>query len=377
MILATAVCIGLGIACLLWAAVAVQAVRQSRGRFRSIGRATKLPANEHSLVIVIPHRNRDDFVSVTAPAVLSYVRARHPGVRVTVLCVEQRDRAGPYAKGLSWNVAFRHLVDQGFHPDTQVILNDADIVPRDNVSFWCPPRGKGTLWFQNTGGLKTRLGDLVAANGFPMAISGWGYEDVAMWHRLERIIDVSLYHWREELDPCHPAVVLNLEWEKSAPEEEITRLQEWYWGDDVSRVRMVGQGDRDWGLERAITPPSKEGWYSEAKRMRNEEVGNRVDDLSPADFRTLTEADGLSALRAGGAVSPFHERFPSVAPDASLLNLSFDSAAVLASTPRFFLEHPKLSWYFQGPVSCETGAAAAHCSQGQVCKQSGGVCLPV
>lgn len=327
-----------------------------------------MPEWEAPLVVIVPHRDRDSFVSFQAPELLRYLRARHPEARhkMTVLCVEQRDGVGgPYSKGLSWNVALRHLVELGWAPDTQVVLNDVDIVPRSNVSFRCPPRGRGTLWFQNTGGLKARLGDLVEAHGFPMAITGWGYEDVAMWRRLERLVGVSLHHWKEEIDPKHKAVVLNLEWEPGLPASEVDRLREWFWGDDGrSHVHMVGQGDERWGVgsSAAVPVPSKDGWYSESQRARNERMGDAVEALRPAEYRELCEADGLRALRWGVVpcrLESLSSRFPGVVvpdDDPSLLNLSFESQDVLGATPKLFLEDARLSWYFG------TARAGAHAS---------------
>lgn len=368
LLLAAAVVISVVVSCVL---------RRRKLRLRQL---LDVPCGD-VLIVMVPHRDRDDFVQYLVPQLCSYLRARHCcAAAIHVLCVEQRD-PGPYSKGLSWNVGLRYLDREGYGPNTALVLNDADMVPRHNVSYACPEGRGGVLWFQNTGGLKVRLGQMLRAHGFPMAVTGWGYEDVAMWRRLEQLADAKLTHWVEEIQASDevPAVVLNLEWADMS-EQEAEGSREWYWGDDRKWVRMVQQSDPTWGVGRdnhpIVQPPSKSGWYQESKRRRNEELNGRLEALSPEDFRLLAEADGASTLCVGSLrADPFAQRFPKARPLASgceAWNLSFESAAVLGTTPRIFLEKPQLGWYFDGPTECAEGQS---CAKGQHCSE--GTCVPV
>jgi hypothetical protein len=147
-------------------------------------------------------------------------------------------------------------------------------------------------------------------------------------------------------------------------------------------VRMVQQSDEDWGVARdgrlaVLEPPSKDGWYQEAKRRRNEVLDQRLEALSPEDFRRLAEVDGVASLHVGSLRAvPFGTRFPSAAEISSgceAWNLRFDSAEVLGTTPRLFLENPELGWYFDGPTECEEGGDDT-CGSGQKCET--GACMP-
>jgi len=350
-------------------------------RRRLLRKLLDVPCGE-VLVVIVPHRDREPFVEYLVPQLCTYLSERHRCAVVRVLCVEQSD-PGPYAKGLSWNVGLRYLDREGYGPETSLVLNDADILPRWNVSYACPEGRGGVLWFQNTGGLKVRLGQMLRAHGFPMAVTGWGYEDVAMWRRLEQLADANLTHWVEELRAAGagPAVVMNLEW-GTMDEEEAEGSREWYWGDDRKWVRMVQQSDEDWGVARdgrraVLEPPSKDGWYQEAKRRRNEVLDQRLEALSPEDFRRLADVDGAASLRVGSLRAvPFGTRFPNAAKISSgceAWNLRFDSAEVLGTTPRLFLEKPELGWYFDGPTECEEGGDDT-CGSGQKCET--GACMP-
>lgn len=358
-----------------------------RGHYRRrLQKLRFVPCGELILVLV-PHRDRDSFVEYLVPQLCTYLRQRHPCAVPHVLCVEQQD-AGAYPKGLSWNVGLRYL-EQYYGPNTQLVLNDADMLPRSNVSYGCPEGRSVVIWFQNTGGLKVRLGQMLLAQGFPMAITGWGYEDVAMWRRLERLADVKLIHWVEEIRASggaarhhHLPVVLNLEWAKMH-EEEAESNRKWYWGEDRKWVRMVQQSDPTWGVARDRHPivpvPSKDGWFQEATRRRNEELDHRLRDLDTGDFRQIAEVDGLASLHMVEALRavPFSERFPAaraLPSGCEAWNLGFNSAVVLGETPRLFLEKPELGWYFDGPAECKRTSGV--CGRGQSCDDAG-VCMPV
>lgn len=366
---------------LLGVIVCLLVARACRKRTRKLvhPKLLDVPCKE-PLVVLVPHRDREAFMAYLVPQLCRYLRATHPCALVRVLCVEQTN-PGPYAKGISWNVGLRYLEQEGYGPNTSLVLNDADILPRNRVSYACPPGRKGVLWFQNTGGLKIRLGSMLQARGFPMAVTGWGYEDVAMWRRLELLAGVSLIHWVDEIKATSltPAVVLNLEWE-TMTEEEAEGARKWYWGEDRKWVRMVQQSDRRWGVQNdaqaVIRAPSKEGWYLEAKRRRNEALNRRIEQLPLEKFRALAEADGTLVLRLQGLrAEPFARRFPharEIPEGAEAWNLCFDSSKVLGSTPKIFLDEPELSWYLDGPTECQTNES--HCGRLQSCK--GGTCMP-
>jgi hypothetical protein len=308
---------------------------------------------EKFLLIMIPHRSRERYVSYTVPQLAEYLSFHHPHVSVHIYCIEQTDLESSYSKGLSWNVGLRYLEAEAYAKDSGLVLCDADIIPRKNVDFSCPTLGelKGILWFQNTGGLKLRLGQMLEANGFSSTMHSWGMEDVDMWRRLKHMAGMELVPWSKELEAADagPAIVLNLEWGKLSP-EELIYYRNWYWGDSSKKlVHMIAQSDEEFGVRPMIEAHSKENWYSTEALKKNQTLNSKIEELSGEEYRLLVESDGASSLdMTSVSKSSFSERFAqSAALPANICawNLKFSSLDVLRSTPKIFLESELLRWY--------------------------------
>lgn len=317
------------------------------------------------LVIVFPHRNREEYARYLAQELPRYLARSYPGRRVDVFGVQQvGESSGLYAKGVSWNVALRHLERLGYGPQQAVVLQDVDVVPREGCDYCAPPSGETVVWFLNAGGVRGRLGDFLAVNGYSNIERGWGHEDMAFWTRLMRN-GGEVVVWPDRLRAeGRKAVVLNMEWDADTDEELHCRH---YFADNAYvSVTMVTQGNPTHGVpkEERIVPPSRSGWLDDSVYDFNFKLGDAVAKLDAADYRSFLDSDGASCL---DIESVREDDFFS--KDSAVRNIVFDISKVLPPPSDFLRE--RFSWYLEGPLKCPPGG----CPQGMGCSGAG-VCIP-
>jgi len=311
------------------------------------------------ITVLIPHSNRDALACVLANKLSHYLPRAHPkSSAFSIVFVEQVDRTPGdfYCKGLSWNVGIRYLIRTKGNDNEQVVLQDVDIVPVQNVDYTTPHAGTTDIWFGNTGGMKTRLGALRRANGYTMIAKGWGVEDVACWKRLERRANEKIRHWPTFLRTTSgrtkktPPVFVNLEWGADVVGDELKEKQEWYWGPDKDVVHMVSQADPRFGHSPVDVPVKTTDWYDDTQTKRNQRMNKLIEAASEEDFERLIAADGFSALCDEGVrVQLFAERFPQAVLNNSVnvVNVKFDSQKVLGKTVKSLIDSDIVGWYIK------------------------------
>jgi hypothetical protein len=318
--------------------------------------------DERLTVVLFPHCGREAFALVLVEELSQYLaQFQKPFLILGVQQLDTPDALRRYCKGLSWNVALHWLQSQGAGPDLALTLQDVDAIPRHNVSYECPPLGKAEVWWQTTGGIKVRFGDVLKVNGYPISAKGWGREDQDFWLRLRRA-GVKLEEWPDSLTEDHPAVVLNLEW---MTESEEPFLRDYYWGRWAERVHTVSQQNKRWGLKTPVTIPVKT-WFSPETFGRNRRLSDIINKLGDESYWDHVGQDGLKGLQflSEPRLNNFFGRIPM--PSGILaLNLTFELKNVAVNDGLHRREN--LLWYSNEPQSC---ASDKDCPASLTCEDS-------
>lgn len=309
----------------------------------------KKPFSDETTVVIFPHCGREAFALVLVEELSNYLR--HSSDPFLLLGVQQLDpptTSQKYCKGLSWNVAFHWLQTQGAWENLGLALQDVDALPRHNVSYKCPPAGNADVWWQTTGGIKVRFGDVLRVNGYPISAKGWGREDQDFWLRLRRA-GVQLQEWPETLTPEDPAVVLNLEW-MTVGEEPF--LRDHYWGRWTDRVHTVSQQNPRWGLRETVPVPPK-SWFSPQTFDRNRRLSDIINKMSDENYWNHVGQDGLTGLhfKTEPQLDSFFQHIPCES-HITVLNLTFKLEDVVLEDG--LQKQRELLWYQGEAVSCST-----------------------
>lgn len=239
--------------------------------------------------IVIPQRDRDVYMRKLLMDLPRYLEMVHPGLKYVLVVVSQ-DQGGKYNKSLSLNVALSWLHKSLHVPlDSGVIIHDVDVIPESGVDYRVSKVNTLERCFMTTGGLKGRLSQFIRCNGYPSTMKGWGYEDMIVWLRMERMCGIPTLWWWDAMGESDRALVTNLEWKMGVVDTK--RESNRYWKGGAGKIQF-NSGN--------INNRHDKTWYSDNDRLRNWCFYTRCKDYTYDVFSRVTNSDGLNMIDPSG-----------------------------------------------------------------------------
>ena len=292
-------------------------------------------ASDPVTYIVIPQRDRDVYMRKLLLDLPRYLALVHPGMKYVLVVVSQ-DQGGKYNKSLSLNVALSWLHRSLRVPlDSGLIIHDVDVIPESGVDYRVSKGDTLERCFMTIGGLKGRLDQFIRCNGYPSTMKGWGYEDMIVWLRMERMCDIPMLWWWDVMGDDDRALVTNLEWKMGV--RDTKRESARYWKGGADKIQFKSGN---------INRLHAKSWYSESDRLRNWCFYSRCKDYTDDVFSRVTNSDGLNMIDPSGI------RVDSKSGDG-VYYLSFAVDDVLMDG----VVEPEVEWYSDPgsiPASCPT-----------------------
>lgn len=275
--------------------------------------------------IIIPQRDRDIYMNKLLIELPKYLRRVHPNMRYELI-VSHQNPGGKYNKCLSINVALAWLHKVKKVPiDSSIVIQDVDAIPLEYVDYRPVDVNKFVGCFLTIGGIKSRLWQLIKCNGYANTMKGWGYEDMLLWSRIEKMCGINISWWKNEIKDGTKAVVKNLEWNMS---DEVTKINsDNYWKNMnfYNKIRFVSGG-----IEKSKRP--KRIWKDNATTYRNWCLYRKTKDFDIDTFSRIVRNDGISNIVTKN-INYIKER--------NVHHLYFDVIDVYNKS----IPEPELKWY--------------------------------
>jgi beta-1,4-galactosyltransferase 1 len=219
------------------------------------------------LVVVVPYRDRDDYLREFLANVPRYLELQNGITDYRIVISEQTD-AGLFSAALAKNVGALFAINElsaGY-----LLFNDVDTIPVENVDYRF--NGRNCICFMNFGNCRIDVHDFLTVNGYNPRIAGWGYEDTEFYHRLS-VFGLDFVRWELQEESWY-AVVRDLELRKPSAEEELAHSL-WYWRREPSHKgpRFVSAPPGLKHYDRA------RNWFAVSRKERNLEMVNGIYNL--------------------------------------------------------------------------------------------------
>lgn len=241
--------------------------------------------------IIIPQRDRDIYMEKLLEELPLYLKNTHPGMSYEIV-VSHQGPDGKYNKSLSINVALAWLYKvKRVPPSTPIIVHDVDVIPLEYVDYRPVHMNKLVGCFLTIGGVKGRLWQFIKCNGYANTMMGWGYEDMLLWSRMEKMCGINVSWWKNEIKNGTKAVVKNLEWNMNA--SDTKKMSDNYWKNMnfSAKIMFVSGG---------ISQRPERSWRDEETTAGNWCLYRKTNNFDHGTFSRIVNSDGINNVIPGG-----------------------------------------------------------------------------
>ena len=248
------------------------------------------------LVVVVPYRDRDDYLREFLANVPSYLESQNGITDYRIVISEQSD-SGLFSAALAKNVGALFAI--GELSAGYLVFNDVDMIPVEGVDYQFKDRN--CICFLNFGNCRIDVQDFLAVNGYNPRIAGWGYEDTEFYHRLS-VFGLDFVRWELQEESRH-AVVRDLELRKSSAEEELAHSL-WYWRRDPSHSgpRFVSAPSDCKQYDKA------RNWFADSRKESNLKLVNGIYNLRAPQRFEYYQTTGYNLIDLESVRAETHDK---------------------------------------------------------------------